>query len=307
MGQIEDLAERDSRIKVIKQDNQGVSASRNNAIDIATGDFITFVDGDDWVDENMCELCIEEIKKENADLVIFSYVREFENKSIPKSQFEEDRIVFEKIDIKRRLQRRIFGPLNQYELAHPEKLDSLSTVWGKLYKADVIKKQRFKSLKELGTASGEDTVFNAEVLHMFNKAVFIDEHLYHYRKESGNSLTKSLDQGLFSKWKNLYKLLEDIIEENQYDNDYKISLNNRIAINIIAIGQTIVNSAGKGKRKRKMLKSILFDEQYINAISTLDTRSMPIYWKVFFWHAKKRKTFGLYMLFKIIKKLSNKF
>ena len=61
-GEICDLyAEKDSRIMVLHQKNQGVSMARNNAIQKATGEWITFIDADDWIEKNMCD-CQQTVK-----------------------------------------------------------------------------------------------------------------------------------------------------------------------------------------------------------------------------------------------------
>ena len=62
-------AKKDSRIKVIHKKNGGLSDARNVALDIATGDYIGFVDSDDWININMYEVLINEAKNEDADIV----------------------------------------------------------------------------------------------------------------------------------------------------------------------------------------------------------------------------------------------
>ena len=57
---------RHARVRVIHQDNAGVSAARNQGIDIAEGEYIGFVDSDDWIDANMYERLLEESRKTNA-------------------------------------------------------------------------------------------------------------------------------------------------------------------------------------------------------------------------------------------------
>lgn len=70
-GQIADEYEKkDSRVKVIHQKNRGVPFARNAGLDVATGDFITFLDGDDWFDANLIETQLETIKKWDADIAV---------------------------------------------------------------------------------------------------------------------------------------------------------------------------------------------------------------------------------------------
>ena len=66
----DDYAARDSRIKVIHQQNKGVSAARNAALDVAIGSYLGFVDGDDWVEPEMYETMIDAMKQWQTDMVV---------------------------------------------------------------------------------------------------------------------------------------------------------------------------------------------------------------------------------------------
>ena len=73
LGILKKYAEQDNRIKIIDKNNEGVSISRNEGIKIATGDYILFVDGDDWLDERACEILNNNISNNNYDLIYFNY------------------------------------------------------------------------------------------------------------------------------------------------------------------------------------------------------------------------------------------
>lgn len=64
---LENYALRDTRIKVVNQENKGVAAARNTGLDNATGDYILYVDSDDWIENNMVERMVE--LSANADIV----------------------------------------------------------------------------------------------------------------------------------------------------------------------------------------------------------------------------------------------
>ena len=69
------LSKTDKRIKVIHKTNSGVSASRNEGLKIATGEFVAFVDSDDWIDETMYERLINKQQEQNYDLVFCKYIQ----------------------------------------------------------------------------------------------------------------------------------------------------------------------------------------------------------------------------------------
>lgn len=80
----DEYAAKDQRVKVIHQKNQGVSAARNNGMAAASGEWITFVDADDWFDTDACQHLINEAQKQDGcDVVIFSFVKNYEEGEYP--------------------------------------------------------------------------------------------------------------------------------------------------------------------------------------------------------------------------------
>ena len=72
---LKEYRQKDNRIKIIEQENQGPGIARNNALDIATGKYIMIVDPDDWLELDACELAYNQIEQNQNDLVIFDYKR----------------------------------------------------------------------------------------------------------------------------------------------------------------------------------------------------------------------------------------
>lgn len=88
-------ADEDAWIQVIDKANGGVSQARNDALDCARGEYIMFVDSDDWVEPDACENAVNAMREYDADIVMWSYVSETENRSSRKVIFPET-TVFEK-------------------------------------------------------------------------------------------------------------------------------------------------------------------------------------------------------------------
>ena len=298
---IESVAKDDARVIVINQENQGVSAARNNALKGVDGDFVMFVDSDDWLDLDTCEVLIKEAVRENADVVMCGYVREYKNASLPKASFDDDKTVFKNEDVKNKLHRRIFGPLGN-ELSAPEKLNAITTIWGKLYKASILRDLEFVPYEEIGMC--EDGYFNIFAFEKTKKAVFIKKFLYYYRKViSGGSLTQKKEVDTFERNKKFWKKLDLLIKSKKLSDDYLKALDNRISLSLIENGISIMlNSNAKYHR----LKSILNDEMYTEAINGLELKYFPLHWKIFFWFAKRRFTLGIFLLLKIIVNFMNK-
>lgn len=290
--------EQDKRIKIISQKNSGVSVARNTALNMAIGKYIMFVDGDDWIEVDTCQIALEVANKYNSGIVMWDYIREFDNSSLPKNIFNED-VIFEKNDIKIKLHRRMIGIIGE-ELRHPEDADSLCTVWGKLYRSDCVYKRniKFYNIHEIGTY--EDGLFNLNVFANIQKAVYIHKYLYHYRKNNTESLTSSYKFDLQEKHENLHKYMRKYITENKLGVEYLQALNNRIALELVGYGLNILNL---NKNKVFEIKKILSNKYYKESYKQLDFKYFPIHWKIFYGCAKYNFATGIYMLLLCIKKM----
>ena len=82
----------DHRIKLIKKENTGVSDSRNNGLEITTGEYVTFIDSDDWIELNLIEKMVEVLEKENVDIVCCNYYLNYEDGKQKKIERKENRL-----------------------------------------------------------------------------------------------------------------------------------------------------------------------------------------------------------------------
>lgn len=298
---LNDYAEVDNRVKVIHQENQGASIARNTALDNCSGQYIMFVDSDDWIEKETCEIALKYLMEYNADLVMWDYIREFENASLPKRIFNKT-VVFEEDEVKNKLHRRMIGLVGE-ELNKPEEADALCTIWGKLYKTKLIQqdKIRFYDIRKIKTY--EDGLFNLDVMKNVKKAVYVTDPLYHYRKTNAQSITSTVDTAFETKRKHLYQYMKSYIEDNNCSEDYKVALNNRIALEILAMGSIKM----KNKKGRwTALNKLLNEEDYIKACKKLELKYFPIHWKIFYGCAKYRVTLGVFCLLWIIRRIKER-
>lgn len=292
-----DYSEKDSRLKVITQGNKGIASARNRGLEEARGEWIMFVDSDDWIDITTCEKAIALAEDSDADVVFWSYVREFANgKRAPRFLMDSDKL-FDENNIQS-LHRLILGPLDK-ELHDPALLHSWGTVWGKLYSRNVILKTKFVDTKIIGSA--EDVLFNLEVFTYVRRAFYVNEVMYHYRK-NGKSFTGSYNKHLNERWINLYAMMSEIIVTRDLSPDFHKALNNRIALGLIGQGLNECKSSRNTWGKINVIKQIITQRQYSMAIKDLPLNYFPYHWRLFFWTAKNRKVSILYILLFIMSK-----
>ncbi|WP_026506009.1 glycosyltransferase family 2 protein [Butyrivibrio sp. NC3005] len=164
----------DKRIKLFTQTRQGVSVARNRGIEHAKGNYIVFIDGDDFVQKDYIYKMWSIIKKSQTDLVICGYNRLIYDVTIPQKPLLRNSNLTSKEFIKMTL----IDPGHHY----------FGVVWNKMFCLDVIKKNRVYFHSDI--TLGEDFVFLLEYLLFINNVRIIHNKLYFYRYQNRNSLSR---------------------------------------------------------------------------------------------------------------------
>ena len=287
---------KDARIKVIHKDNRGSSDARKMGLVNSTGDFICFLDSDDWISDNTIEICVNEIiKHAPVDGVFFTYVREYPKGAFPSHIWDESR-VFSGKEVDERIHRRLFGLVGN-ELKNPERLENLGSCCMKLYSRQRAENGRFFDTSEVG--SSEDTLFNIYALHGCNRIVYIDQPFYHYRK-AGESLSSSYRPDLAKQWNRLFDIMNEVIQNKNLTDDYREALNNRIGLSILGIGMNEIASCDGFFKIRKKIKQYLETERYHGAVADMTIDKLPIPWKALILFSKRKRATLVWLELKTI-------
>lgn len=288
---------KDNRIKVIDQPNRGVSSARNEGLKVAAGEYIGFVDPDDWVEEDMYITLYNHAICEKADIVMCSYVREFGSHSKVKKFNLPNLICYENDDVKKNFLRRLVGPINE-EMSNPELLDAWGTVWSKLYRSEIIKDNgiRFIDLNKIG--SNEDNLFNIEVFFNANSFLFVNFPYYHYWRANSNSITTGFKPDLINQWNYLFSYIEMFLKSKNLSHEYYTALNNRISINTLGLGLNTISKENQSSwfMKIKHIRSFLTNKRIKHSFKQLELSKFPIVWRVFYFFAKIRFVVGFYFM-----------
>lgn len=156
----DEWAEKDSRIRVIHKENGGVSSARNAALDIATGDYIGFVDSDDWIEPEMYSSLIQKISESGKNIALCSYYAVEISGERYECRCVVDKEVLDKDDYFRFI---VLGGDGGY-------------IWNRLYDADILKEVRFDE----DIWYSEDLLFNFKTAQKSNGAAVLDKAEYNY-------------------------------------------------------------------------------------------------------------------------------
>ncbi|MBQ7649507.1 MAG: glycosyltransferase [Victivallales bacterium] len=152
----------DNRVKVIHKKNGGLSQARNYGLRIATGDFIGFVDGDDWIESGMYEAMLSAMLETGADIAVCNYHKESsDSKSIQRGEESSERKLYSSEEAMRII-------LSSTGFIR-------NTVWNKLYRRSVLANVIFPEGKLY-----EDTPWTGKVVCKAKKVICLASPLYHY-------------------------------------------------------------------------------------------------------------------------------
>lgn len=166
---LNEYCEFDSRIKVINQENSKQGTARNKGLDIAQGEFITFVDSDDWIDEDYCEKLYNAAIKNNVNIAAATITRDYKNKVKNHLKFEKEEI---------------FKGANEIVKALKMHLETHS----KLYRFENIKDIRFPQ-----EVFYEDAPYALEAILKEESMVSVPDAHYHYFSNNNSTIKGNYD------------------------------------------------------------------------------------------------------------------
>ena len=164
-----EYAERDNRVTVIHKQNGGLSAARNDGIAAATGDWIAFVDSDDWIDTDYYEKLLAAVKTRNSDIIISGcFLMEYLHKQKRVCYFSEPAFYIDR----------------EHILEFQANVIRTGLPWDKLYKTDFVKKNGF--VFDSSIKAFEDFLFNFQVYEKAGSVIVCPVIGYHYRQAQGS-------------------------------------------------------------------------------------------------------------------------
>ena len=202
----DEYAAKDARVRVIHKENSGVSASRNLALNEAKGEYLQFLDADDWITPNATRLLVESAVLNGCDMVISDFYRVIGERLSHKGSIDEDGV----------LTREEFANLM---MENPADF-YYGVLWNKLYSRAIIEKYQLRMDPKISWC--EDFMFNLEYIRHCENIFVLQVPIYYYVKTKGSlvsqgmSLTKTIKTKMMvlEYYTDFYK---QVLSEEEYE------------------------------------------------------------------------------------------
>lgn len=276
-----------SNLKVVHRKNGGLGLARNSGIEVADGEYIAFVDSDDYVDLNMMEVLYNECKSNDLD-VIYS---EFNTNEYPGYRvIPHDERIYRGNEIEN-LKLDFVGAEPDY----PSSVKYEPSACKGLYSLKLIKENNIRFLSERMYIS-EDVLFNLDVLNHSKNAKIVPFQFYHYCL-NGNSLTHTYRA---DRWEKQCLMLKTLEKYKKYFSDastFNLRLS-RTAMAYFRMAATIELHYGcfSWKKKYSTIRKMLNEPILQSLLNGYPIAQLPKVWRVFAYLMKKKFCLGICIL-----------
>lgn len=278
----QEYCDKDSRIIIINQQNSGVSRSRNNGINVSSGDLIFFLDGDDYLDSE----CINKL------------VKEYERGYSP--------IVGYKLDIIDKGIKEVNQCYGEYDTFidylkdfHKYFATKFSFVWGKLFEPNIIKENKIKFPEDI--MLGEDMLFNINYYAYYPGKISVFQYNgYFYRQSGTNSLSKKFDIRMFGWNERTYnELINYLISYDMLDQtNFRHLMRNIFGNYMYSFHLISLNDGMDKKFKKQLVSQYSMTPIFRKSIPSCDCLRLDT--RLFLWLINK-KHFGVYIYLERVK------
>lgn len=280
---IEEFKSKDKRIKVINQENRGLAEARNTGIKNIKGEFVAFLDSDDWLQEDFYKLLISRICQDNSDIAVGETHYYYDDK-ISKNEwvnyynFKNDKLIIKNVEDKQNL---------IYSCA----------CWNKVYRTSLIKDNDLWFPKGLYI---EDVPFTFTAICLSKKVSLVHNAILYYRQHNESIMSKIFSfQRIFDIFE-IYKICDKLLDSMKLDKELKIKYN-YILDNFKIFNLNGYYLACNKKYKKKFRKEfiLILKKMNINSNPYLTNESKKIY-KIM---TEKKKCQFKNFIYKVIKKI----
>lgn len=266
--------EENEKIKIIHQTNSGVSAARNNGILNSLGEWIAFIDADDWISEEYVDVILK--KSINADIIMFNYnedhITSLNNKRISLNEGIIDEYTLKKI-------RPSF--IHKLYLDNKKQDYAIETIWNKVYKRSLIDSNHLFDEK---LKKGEDRIFNLKIFNDNDcKVMYIEDFLYNYLINE-ESESNAYSENIIQKTEETLGCMRKYLNSREFDKEFYEILDVHIATRIYSYLRLYYLNEKSGKTNKEIKKDLNLlhkSETYCQALKKVKFNKLNLTEKIF--------------------------
>lgn len=281
----DEYAHKFDNVITIHKSNGGLSSSRNIGVLTASGNYIMFVDGDDWLEPDTCEVLCQKAVCYNVDLIMFGMSKDYSDRSVKYDYFLKENHKYEGTEIKW-LQTQILN----YN-------SNIATATTKLIKRSVLINNQIFHNERLKQGA-EGIVFNIDLFNKIKNAFFVKEYLYHYRYND-SSISASYDEDNIKLVIDCFEEIKNKIVKMSNCDELMEMYKNRL---IYAIVTTVISgymnpsNPDSYKTKKRKCETYLQNEIVKEALKTANMKGISKSRKVVVSLIQNRMYLSIYLL-----------
>ena len=203
---IDEYAKKDSRVCVVHKKNSGVSDTRNQALDRAKGEYIQFLDADDWISSDATKLFVRKAEETNADMVISDFYRVVGKHISVKGDIDTEDVMTRQEYGDRMME----NPADYY----------YGVIWNKLFRREILEKYHLRMDRDISFC--EDFIFAMDYILHCERIVALNAPTYYYVKTEGSLVAKGMNLKKIAamKW-SVMQYYDDFCRELHTEEEYK--------------------------------------------------------------------------------------
>lgn len=292
----DEYAKKDKRVKVLHKENGGLVSARQTGVNIAAGEYIGFVDGDDWIEPDMYRKIAEIIERFKPDMVVTEFFSEFNTHTdISKQIFENE--FYDKEGLMTDIYPKMLfdGKFYCFGIS--------PNCWSKVFRKELLK----KNLMQVDTRirMGEDAAFTYPCMLDAKNICYINKPFYHYRI-SPSSMSRGYDGRLENIIMLPYERLKTVNAKNEFDMTEQLNYYLLYLINFLIRNEAKVLNIKSGVQVRKTIKKIVKNPEVRAAVGRVSLSGLPVHTKMLVYMLRLKSVVGLHAYIKLFTKYSEK-
>ena len=257
----DNYARLDKRVRTIHKKNGGVALARIMAFDLAVGEYVSFIDADDWIETDMYEKMYASVEKHGAEVVICNRKLEWSSGKTEKVLLPFDSGLYSGVEVMREFRERFIYNIET------KKEGVTGFLCDKLFKKELLANNKQYVKKDVNW--GEDQLWSYPSIFDANSIYFCAECFYHYRQHSEHSYLKNIT----SSWSYYAQTIKHIAKDKPGINNQLLA---RMAISaIMMIHEVVYHSNLICKDKQVSINQIISSKGFLKLTKNINPQILP--------------------------------